>query len=399
MDLSWLTNEAKNLHLIFEHVFYSLALAFLVLGVVLEYFKIPLGAMPDFQSLVGRLLIAAILMSTYTEISNVIADFTDAVVSQIGSMNSFKLVLSQYYEKSKHLNFSWTSLRDSVLMLISFCTFFLLYISVYLSDAAITYVWVILYVFSPILISLYILPATSGATKALYRSLFEVSAWKIVWSVLATLLWSTALGSINQSQNNVNFITAIALNLILAASLLITPMIVHALAGSGIAGLAANATGMAAGAAMLSPWSLMNRKAKNPFSSKNKNEANEVSESSANLVGKGAQARSQKNFPVNNPSTAKATSKSGVQSTQKNSSNQKGNSPPTSSSPSNGAASAKTSSLGSAPKNSNHQVSFDQAVSSYKPPKNNSSIRELKRNGPPSMSQTPKIKSNRTEWR
>ena len=50
-------------------------------------------------------------------------------------------------------------------MLISFVTFFLLYISVYIADAAITYAWVLLYVFSPLFTALYVLPVTSGATK------------------------------------------------------------------------------------------------------------------------------------------------------------------------------------------------------------------------------------------
>lgn len=95
------------------------------------------------------------------------------------------------------------------------------------------YTWTVLYVFSPLLIALYVLPSTAGATKALYRSLIEVGCWKIVLSVLATLLWSFASDIINPMLNVP--CTVIFLNLILAGSMLLTPIVVNALAGTGCA--------------------------------------------------------------------------------------------------------------------------------------------------------------------
>jgi hypothetical protein len=250
------------IHALFSSIFYSLALVLLLIGVVTEYFKLPLGGMPQFLHLAGRFLVAAILLVSYPDVSNAIADFTDALSNQIGSLTTFKTFCSSYYDKIVQLHLSWTSIKDSILMLISFVTFFLLYISVYIADAAITYAWVILYVFSPLLIALYVLPSTAGATKALYRSLLEVGAWKIVWSVLATLLWSAALGQINQPESNINFITAVSFNLILAGSLLMTPFVVNALAGAGMASLAAQTAGIAAGAAFFSPGQLITSKVK-----------------------------------------------------------------------------------------------------------------------------------------
>jgi hypothetical protein len=257
VDLSWISQEARQLHAMFEQVFFALALVLVLLGVVLEYFRLPLGGMPQFTTLAGRCLIAAIMLVTYPQVSNLVADVTDALSNQIGSLNSIHLVLHRYYDKLFQFQLSWTSIKDSVLMLISFVTFFLLYISVYLADAAITYAWVLLYVFSPILAALYILPVTSGATRTLYRTLFEIGAWKIVWSVLAPLLWSSALSQINEPRNNVNFITAVSFNLILAGSLLLTPLVVNALAGAGLASLAAQTAGIAAGAAAFNPGQLM----------------------------------------------------------------------------------------------------------------------------------------------
>lgn len=253
VDLSWLATEAKTIHSLFTGVFYGLITVLLLIGVVFEYFKLPLGGVPQTAQLVGRALIAAILLNTYPEVSNAIADFTDALSKHLGSLNEFKLVLSKMGDKLGEFAFSWTSVKETLMLTISFVTFFLLYISVYIADAAIVYAWVMLYVFSPLLIALYVLPATSGAAKTLYRSLIEVSAWKIVWSVLATLLWSAALSNINQPEANVNFITAISFNLMLAASMLLTPFVVNALTSKGITSLAGTMGGMAAGAAFFNP--------------------------------------------------------------------------------------------------------------------------------------------------
>jgi hypothetical protein len=103
------------------------------------------------------------------------------------------------------------------------------------------------------MIALFVLPVTAGATKALFRSLIEVCAWKIVWAVLATLLWSASMSEINNPKYQINFVTAICFNLLLAASLLLTPFIVNAIAGAGITGLMNTVGGIAVGGMAFNP--------------------------------------------------------------------------------------------------------------------------------------------------
>ena len=50
--------------------------------------------------------------------------------------------------------------------------------------------------------------------------MIEVCLWKICWSVLAALLWSFALSQINDPKYDVDFLSAILLNLMLAFSVL-----------------------------------------------------------------------------------------------------------------------------------------------------------------------------------
>ncbi len=256
-DLSWLAEQAKVVHGVFFSYFFSFVTIFLIVGVIVDYFKLPLGGTPGFAVLLGRALVACVLLYAYPEISNAFADVVDAVTNQLGGLNDFNLVLEKMGEKLKDLTWSWMSFKESIIGVLSYLSFFLLYISVYAIQAFMIFAWTLLFVFSPILISLFVLPATAGATRSLFVSLFEVGMWKVVWSVLATLLWSFALSEIN-SGAEINFLTAIFLNLILAGSLLLTPIVVSALAGKGISSLATAAGGIVAGATMSGPIAFAN---------------------------------------------------------------------------------------------------------------------------------------------
>ncbi len=266
-DVSWLAEQAKVIHGIFFSWFFPLVSLFLVTGVIVEYFKLPLGGSPGIAVLLGRTLVASILLYAYPEISNAFADLIDAVAMKLGNLNDFNLVLGKLSEKLDNLTWSWVNFKDSIIAILSYLSFFLLYISVYAVQAFMIFSWTILFVFSPLLIALFVLPATAGATSSLFRSLIEVGMWKVTWSVLSTLLWSFALSDINQGAE-VNFLTAIFLNLILAGSLLMTPMVVSALAGQGISSLAASAGGIVAGATMAAPVSFVSgvkKKATNTY--------------------------------------------------------------------------------------------------------------------------------------
>lgn len=250
IDFAWVSHEAKTLHDTFMSFFYSLAGLLLVIGVVIEYFKVPIGGMPGFPQLVGRTLVAALLLTSYPEIANAIGDVSDALASQVGDLNSFKLVLGKAGEALKKFSWSWSSIGDTFVFIVSYLAFYLLHVTVYFFDAAIVYAWVILYVFSPLLIALFILPQTASATSSLFRSLFEIAGWKIVWSVLGTLLWSSAVHNFENVNDQTNFVTMLTYTVILSLSVILTPLVVRALVSKGVAGLAGTLSG-AAGTALV----------------------------------------------------------------------------------------------------------------------------------------------------
>jgi hypothetical protein len=188
---------------------------------------------------------------------NTLASVTDQFAGEIGQLNNFKLVVSRLGEKIERLTFSWVSAKDSVLLMVSYLTFFLLYISVYVADAMYLFTWTLLYVFSPLLIAAFTLPSTSAATRGLFQSLIEVCLWKISWAVLAALLWSFALSEINGPKYDVDFLSAIVLNLMLALSVLLMPLVVRSLIKGGVAQASSNMGSMILAAAALTPTGLL----------------------------------------------------------------------------------------------------------------------------------------------
>ena len=234
LDMGWIAKEAAQIHAYFEGLFYALVTLFLVLGVLIEYFRLPLGGVPSVGPLVGRVFIAAILLHTYPEVSNLLADVTDGVAKHLGDFNQVRLVLDRMGDRLQEFSWSWISVKGSLIMAISFLAFFALYLTVYVAQAFLLYTWTLLYIFSPILIALYALPQTAVVTGALYRSLIEASLWKVVWAVLAALLWSTGVSDLAQ---HADILSAICFCIILAGSVVLTPFVVHSRAGKGVAGM------------------------------------------------------------------------------------------------------------------------------------------------------------------
>jgi len=252
VDISWLTNEAHRIHHYFASVFYLMITVLLLVGILVEYFRFPLGQVPSFGVLLGRAFIAILLLSIYNEIANTLATLTDAMAEGIGGFDNLDAVLKKMSEKVDGYSGDWLNARSLIMTVLSILTYTFLFYSVIIAEAAHIFTWTLLYVFAPLLIALFVIPATSGATKALFRSLIETCFWKIVWATLAALLWASVLVDMNNS-GTIDFIKMICVNLILGGSLLATPFIVHALATSGLAGFTRNFTGIATAAGFMTP--------------------------------------------------------------------------------------------------------------------------------------------------
>ncbi len=243
MDLSWLATEAKTLHGVFVGFSFSFLLTLFLLGIVIELFKLPLGGTPEVNQLLGRVLVSVIIMVIVPDVMNILADISEHVTHQIGSLNDFQHVKDRLKDQLAELSWSWVSVKDAVLLIISLLSYVVLLIGLHLADAIFIYAWILLYIFSPILSACFVLPITSGATKTLFKSLIEVTAWKCLWAVMGALVWSMAASEINNPKYQQNFMTVIILNLLLFFSLWKVPSLTAAFLGSGISQMASQIGG------------------------------------------------------------------------------------------------------------------------------------------------------------
>lgn len=236
LDLVWLTAEAKDMHAFFVSIFYGLVAVLLALGIALEYLNISIGKIPNFPQLVGRVFIAAILLVAYPDISNTIASIGDMIADRVGDLSHWTLIYEKTKTTFKTVTWSWTSVGDIAIWVISYLLFFLLYVTVFFFNAAIVYCILTLYIFSPLIIAFYVLPQTAGAVKTLFQTLVEVVSWKICFSVFTTLIWSSALH--NFKTDGQNFITVAAFSIMLILSIILTPLIVRSIISGSLASTA-----------------------------------------------------------------------------------------------------------------------------------------------------------------
>lgn len=297
LDFTWLAAEAKTIYMLFGNLFYGVIGLLLITGVLLEFFKFPVGGVPSFGPLVGRCFVAAIMFVSFPEFLNTVGDLVDVITKEIGGLNEFKYVLAKMSDQLDKLTWSWTSVKQMTIVVISFLAFFILYISIYVSEAIYFYAWTLLYVFSPICFAMYVLPQTENMATGVYKSIIKVASWKVIWSVLATLLWSAALMDLEKLGDSANFLTIILFNLMLAGSLLFTPLISSMLFSGNFASGAAKVGGFVTGSMMAGAGKLMGTGAMQKFTGATKGLPKQGFQSANNYMN----ARVDQKAIANNP--------------------------------------------------------------------------------------------------
>jgi uncharacterized membrane protein HdeD (DUF308 family) len=81
----------------------------------------------------------------------------------------------------------------------------------------------------------------------LFKGMIEVACWKIVWAILGAMLLALSFGNAYKAEGN--YLTLIVMNFVIAIAMLMTPMMVKSLVGSGLQSMS-SAIGAAAVTAM-----------------------------------------------------------------------------------------------------------------------------------------------------
>jgi hypothetical protein len=92
--------------------------------------------------------------------------------------------------------------------------------------------WTFFMIASPLLILFHLFEGTQQITKNLFKGMIEVACWKIVWAILGAMLMALSFGDAYQAEGS--YLTLIVMNLVIAIAMLMTPMMVKSIVGSGL---------------------------------------------------------------------------------------------------------------------------------------------------------------------
>lgn len=232
-NLEVLGSLVRDLHQGLSQLFYLMMPVAILISVAISYLK---SGDADFPDVIKRAFVAAILLASFPEISNLILDVCDGIALKIDNMSGLETFMRMAQEKSQSYavakNVLLLKFDDLFMAVLSFGSFILLYIARYITIALYYFYWILLSILSPLLILCYIFPRTAGITANLYKSLIEVACWKILWAVMSAMLASLSFGNIYQTEGS--YITLIVMNFVIAIALLFTPMIAKSLIGEGV---------------------------------------------------------------------------------------------------------------------------------------------------------------------
>lgn len=232
-NLEVLGSLVRDLHQGLSQIFYLMMPVAILISVAISYLK---SGDADFPDVIKRAFVAAILLASFPEISNLILDICDGIALKIDNMSGLETFMRMAQEKSQSYavakNVLLLKFDDLFMAVLSFGSFILLYIARYITIALYYFYWILLSILSPLLILCYIFPRTAGITANLYKSLIEVACWKILWAVMSAMLASLSFGNIYQTEGS--YITLIVMNFVIAIALLFTPMISRSLIGEGV---------------------------------------------------------------------------------------------------------------------------------------------------------------------
>jgi len=225
----------RDLHQEFVNIYYLLLPVFFSLAVVIAWFKSPAGS-PEFLDIIKRAVIATILLVAFPDISKAVLFIADGITERIDKLNSLDNIVRMAQEKSENYSLSVTSVllqfNDLLIATLSFLSYLVLYIARYLTIAMYHFFWIFFMISAPLLLLFNLFEGTQQITKNLFKGMIEVACWKIVWAILGAMLTALSFGDAYRTEGN--YLTLIVMNFVIATAMLMTPMMVKSIVGSGL---------------------------------------------------------------------------------------------------------------------------------------------------------------------
>ncbi len=213
-------------------IYWTLLPPLVALLVVFELLKSS-DQQPNINDLLRRTVISILLLLSFSTVINLIAMLSDGITSKIDQTQTL-------WDEIKHLGpnsqgesgGSLFDLRGHIIYFFSIGAYLIAYIGFFSSIALMHFVWAILYICAPLMLLCYIPRSTAGIVGNLYRGLISVATWKILWTLLGSLLLKLALNP--EVTGADDYILSMVMNLLIGICMLLIPIFTKSLLGDGL---------------------------------------------------------------------------------------------------------------------------------------------------------------------
>lgn len=178
-----------------------------------------------------RLVLVALLLVSFPTISEFSQIMGVEVARSIDDMTGIDMVLDAASKRAEAYSFDLQGLlnlgSDIIMGALVLVSFLILVVARYFLIAFQHFYWLLLVVLGPFLILGNLFEASSGITKGLFKTMFQISCWPVIWSILSAFLKAIPFSAAYSLDTSL--VTVITLNLIIAVALLFSPFIVSQL--------------------------------------------------------------------------------------------------------------------------------------------------------------------------
>jgi hypothetical protein len=224
--------HAKALHAETVEIFWIILPALVSILIVLEILRGD-GNEPNISELLKRSVLCILLLISFDFTVNVIAMVSDGITHKLSDGESLLEAVKQLGPNSQGESDGLFDIREHIIYFFSIAAYLVAYIGFFASVALVNFVWAILYITAPLILPCFISRATAPIVGNLYRGLISVATWKILWTLLGSLLLKLAMSP--KVAGLEDYFLSMVVNLLIGLSMLLIPLFTKSLISDGLA--------------------------------------------------------------------------------------------------------------------------------------------------------------------
>lgn len=194
-------------------------------------FSSDLGIAGAVVSRLKRLVIVVLLLVSFPTIAEFSQIIGVEIAKSIDDMTGIDMVLEAAKVRAASYSLDVQGLlnlgNDFVMGVFVLLSYLILIVARFALLAFQHFYWLLLVVLAPFLILGSLFESASGITKGLFKNLFQVACWPVIWAILSAFL--KVIPFANAYATDGAYVTIITLNLIIACALLFSPFILSQL--------------------------------------------------------------------------------------------------------------------------------------------------------------------------